>query len=248
MSCSQFYLKIMRIISVLQPMGTEVMIGQKAKISCIFTGLTKQLDSIFWVKSGGARVSYLSNFVEEPGLFNEKTKSQTSTLEVPGSENTADSEYVCQFTSLEWGRVNDKSVAVPLLVYGWFILKSHISTWKSFIVHFWCDLFKEQFCGETFQFLRRSAEWLTTFLSYNFLKHNWDLITINLTNHNFSAVIPYGVDFSFGKHLASKTSIRTNLTQSIWECIWHTFSASYNPINLYLSHQFFVVLPIILPF
>ena len=96
------------------------MIGQKAEISCIFTGLTKPLDSIFWIKSGGTRVGYLNNFAEDPGVYDETKKSQTSTLEVPGSENIADSDYICQFTSLEWARVDDRSVFVPFLVYGKF--------------------------------------------------------------------------------------------------------------------------------
>ena len=110
---------------MVQPIGTEVVVGQEAKISCIFTGLTKPLDSIFWTKSGGKRVGYLYNFAEDPGVYDETNKSQISTLEVPGSENIADSEYICQFTSLEWARVDDRSAIVPLLLYGKFIVMEH---------------------------------------------------------------------------------------------------------------------------
>ena len=99
-------------------MGSEVMAGQTATISCTFTGLTKKLDSISWIKSDGTRVSFLDNFEENIGEYNEETNSQITTLTVSGSENIADTVFICQFTSLEWARVDDRSVSAPVNVFG----------------------------------------------------------------------------------------------------------------------------------
>ena len=101
-----------------QPIGSEVQAGQKAIVTCLFTGLTQKLDSITWLKSDGTPVSYLVNFEEEAGDYNDGTDSQTSTLTVPGTDNVEDSVYICQFTSTEWAIVDDRSVRAPINIFG----------------------------------------------------------------------------------------------------------------------------------
>ena len=110
-------------VSASQSTGSEVLAGQKAVISCAFTGITQQLDSITWLRSDGTLVSFLDNFEVEVGDYNRADNSQVTTLTVLGAENSADNIYICQFTSLEWARVGDRSTTVSINVFGrlWII-------------------------------------------------------------------------------------------------------------------------------
>ena len=65
-------------------------------------------------------MSFLDNFEVEVGDYNRADNSQVTTLTVLGAENSADNIYICQFTSLEWARVDDpdRSTTVPINVFG----------------------------------------------------------------------------------------------------------------------------------
>ena len=96
--------------------------GTESVISCIITGITKQLDDVVWKKNGNP-VSTISaeDFVEVEGVY--ANNAQTTKLTVKSAEVTDDTVYTCVITSNEW-LTTDKETAVPLNVYGefWFIL------------------------------------------------------------------------------------------------------------------------------
>ncbi|XP_063687631.1 uncharacterized protein LOC134820911 [Bolinopsis microptera] len=106
---------VLSIVS--QSTGSEVLAGQEAIISCAFTGITQQLDSITWLRSDGTLVSFLDNFEVEVGDYNKADNSQVTTLTVLGAENSADNIYICQYTSVEWARVDDRGTTVPINVF-----------------------------------------------------------------------------------------------------------------------------------
>ena len=97
--------------------GTEIVAGLDATISCIFTGITRQLDSVSWLDSDGDNIKDNKNFEVHEGTYDKKKHSQTSILTVRGQENEIDKIYTCQITASEWGKV-DKTVFVPLNVFG----------------------------------------------------------------------------------------------------------------------------------
>ena len=100
----------------MQPTNKEVETGTETSISCIITGITKQLDTVVWTKDG-TDVTVLSadNYVVSPGTYD--SNSQTTTLRVKAAVNTADSTYTCVITSDEW-LISDKATDVILHVYG----------------------------------------------------------------------------------------------------------------------------------
>ena len=63
-------------------------------------------------------MSFLDNFEVEVGDYNRADNSQVTTLTVLGAVNSADNIYICQFTSLEWARVDDRSTTVPINIFG----------------------------------------------------------------------------------------------------------------------------------
>ena len=92
-------------------MNKEVESGTDATISCIITGITKNLDSVIWKKSG-TDVTALSgsNYVVSAGTYG--SNSQTTTLTVKADANTADSTYTCAITSNEWLETNKETTVI----------------------------------------------------------------------------------------------------------------------------------------
>jgi hypothetical protein len=87
----------------------------EATISCVVTGITKQLDTVVWTKDGSDVKSLPDdNFIVSTGTY--KSNSQTTTLTVKAAANTADSVYTCVITSTEW-LVTNRQTAVVLNVY-----------------------------------------------------------------------------------------------------------------------------------
>ena len=102
--------------SDIQPTNKEIEIGTDATLSCIITGITKQLDAVVWTK-GGTDVTTLSednSYVVSAGTYG--SNSQTTTLTVKAAVNTADSTYTCVVTSEEHEETN-KETSVALNVY-----------------------------------------------------------------------------------------------------------------------------------
>ena len=104
------------VLSVIEPTNKEVETGTDATISCTVTGLTRQLDAVVWRKSGTDVTTLAgSNYVVSAGSYGSNT--QTTTLTVKATANTADSSYICAITSTEY-LVNNRETAVALEVFG----------------------------------------------------------------------------------------------------------------------------------
>ena len=95
----------------------EVEAEQDMTVSCVITGITKQLDAVVWTK-GGTDVTTLTednSYVVSAGTYG--SNSQTTTLTVKAAVNTADSTYTCVITSNEWAET-DKETIAALNVFG----------------------------------------------------------------------------------------------------------------------------------
>ena len=105
----------MNNFSAVQPIDKEVETGTDATISCVISGITKQLDKVEW-KLGGNEVTSISNsdYVVDAGTYS--SNSQTSTLTVKAARNTADQTFSCFITSNEWLQI-DKETSVVLNVF-----------------------------------------------------------------------------------------------------------------------------------
>ena len=101
-------LSINLILSEIQPTNQEVKRDTDAVISCVVTGITKQLDNVVWTKDGTDVTTVPgSNYVVSPGSYG--SNSQTTTLTVKAAANTADSTYTCVITSDEWEKTNQET-------------------------------------------------------------------------------------------------------------------------------------------
>ena len=91
--------------------NSEVLKDTQATISCVVKGLTKQLDTITWEKPGNVAITNgQDGYVIVAGTFDSSTKSQTTILAIPVSENTADKIYTCVITSNEHGITAQKTI------------------------------------------------------------------------------------------------------------------------------------------
>ena len=88
-----------------------------ATISCVVSGITKQLDTVVWTKDGTdvTTLTEDNSYVVSAGTYS--SNSQTTTLTVKAAVNTADSTYTCAITSNEHDDSN-KPTSVALLVFG----------------------------------------------------------------------------------------------------------------------------------
>ena len=99
-----------------EPINKEVESATDATISCVVSGITRQLDFVIWRKDG-TDVTSLSadNYVVSAGTYG--SNSQTTTLTVKAAANIADSTYTCVITSNEW-LVTNRQTDVILNVFG----------------------------------------------------------------------------------------------------------------------------------
>ena len=97
------------INSGVEAKNSEVLTNTLATISCVVSGLTKQLDTVIWQKPGGTdTVTHdVEGYLIDVGTYNSGTKSQTTILTIPADKNTADSVYTCVITSNEHGKSSD---------------------------------------------------------------------------------------------------------------------------------------------
>ena len=101
----------------MKAVNKEVESNTDATISCVVTGVTQQLDTIVWTKSGTdvTTLTEDNSYVVSAGTYG--SNSQTTTLTVKAAVNTADSTYTCVITSNEWLQTN-KQTTVVLNVFG----------------------------------------------------------------------------------------------------------------------------------
>ena len=97
----------------------EVEAEQDMTVSCVITGITKQLDAVVWTKSGTdvTTLTEDNSYVVSAGTYG--SNSQTTTLTVKAAVNTADSTYTCVITSNEHQETN-KPTSVTLKVFSKF--------------------------------------------------------------------------------------------------------------------------------
>ena len=86
-----------------------------ATISCVVKGISQTLNSVVWKDSNGAQVTG-SDYVVDTGTYNNTINSQTTTLTVNGSLNTADTTFSCVIDSTEWA-VTGNETSVSLEVF-----------------------------------------------------------------------------------------------------------------------------------
>ena len=98
----------------------EVLSGTDAvEISCKVTGLTKQLQTIKWMNSGGTEVSNgKAGYTSILGQFD--SGSQTTTLTVASALNSVDSTYSCVITPAAPDDATEVSTPVKLNVFSEF--------------------------------------------------------------------------------------------------------------------------------
>lgn len=104
--------------SAISSVNKEVEANTDATISCVITGITRQLDNISWKKADGNAVAG-DNYEVKAGTYD--SNSQTTTLTVKAAANTVDSLYTCSITSSEW-EVSDRESTVVLDVFGTLLL------------------------------------------------------------------------------------------------------------------------------
>ena len=108
-------LKISVNISEIDPIGAQVEEAMTATISCVVKGISQTLNNVVWKDSSGAQVTGL-NYVVVTGTYNNTSNTQTTTLTVNGSLNTADTTFSCVIDSTEWA-VTGNETSVSLEVF-----------------------------------------------------------------------------------------------------------------------------------
>ncbi|XP_063676931.1 mucin-17-like [Bolinopsis microptera] len=87
--------------------GSEVLKNTEATISCVVSGLSKQLEAVTWKKpSGDAITDGTDSYAIEVGTYVSGTNIQTTILTVPAGENTADALFTCVIQSDEHAKTS----------------------------------------------------------------------------------------------------------------------------------------------
>ena len=89
--------------SAVEARHSELLKDTQATISCVVTGLTKQLDAVSWEKpnSGGAITHDVDGYQIDVGTYQDGSNSQTTILTVPSTANMVDAVFPCGITSDE---------------------------------------------------------------------------------------------------------------------------------------------------
>ena len=88
------------MISAVEARQSEVLKDSQATISCVVTGLSKQLDAVSWEKpnSGGVIYHDVDGYQIDVGTYQDGSNSQTTILIVPAAANGADAVFYCILT------------------------------------------------------------------------------------------------------------------------------------------------------
>ena len=98
----QLFVSKERIVSAVEAKNSEVLANTDATISCVVTGLTKQLDKVAWKNSDGEIFNGKDGYKIVEGQL--QGESQTTILTVPAAKNTADAVYTCVIQCDEHGK------------------------------------------------------------------------------------------------------------------------------------------------
>ena len=112
------YFIFIQFIQDVEEKNKEVGADTQAVISCVISGITKQLDSVNWTDSSNVTLFNGSDYVIADGSYNDTSNSQTTTLTVVAGV-ASDSTFSCVVTSAEWnGTATDIQTEVTLNVFG----------------------------------------------------------------------------------------------------------------------------------
>ena len=105
---------------------SEVLKDSQTTISCVVSGLTKNLDAVTWEKSdsGGAITDGTDGYQIDVGTYQGVSYSQTTVLIIPAAENRADATYTCLITSNEHAKSADRTI-VNSNVFSEYILYAY---------------------------------------------------------------------------------------------------------------------------
>ena len=105
---------------------SEVLKDSQTTISCVVSGLTKELDAVTWEKpdSGGAITDGTDGYQIDVGTYQGVSNSQTTVLTIPAAENRADATYTCLITSNEHAKSADRTI-VNSNVFSEYILYAY---------------------------------------------------------------------------------------------------------------------------
>ena len=97
------------LTSAVEARHSEVLKDTQATISCVVTGLTKQLDAVSWEKpnSGGAITHDVDGYQIDVGTYQDGSNSQTTILTIPSTANMVDAVFPCIITSNEHRKSED---------------------------------------------------------------------------------------------------------------------------------------------
>ena len=110
--------------TAVDPKGSEVLTGTPATISCVVTGLTKDLNGVAWQNANGDPITPGGGdggYQIADGSYEPASNSQTTTLTVPGDLNEEDAVYSCVITCTEHG-IADQKTAVNSNIFSKYIL------------------------------------------------------------------------------------------------------------------------------
>ena len=98
--------------SAVEAKQSEVLKDTQATLSCMVTGLTKELDSIAWEEptSGKLLTNGVDGYKIEKGTYHNGFKSQTTILTIPATKNKADSVYACVIASIEHAKSEHRTL------------------------------------------------------------------------------------------------------------------------------------------
>jgi hypothetical protein len=100
------------VTSEMEAKNSEVLKDTEATISCVVTGLTKQLDDVAWEKpKSGGKITRNNNegYKIKLGTYQMSSNSQTTILTIPTAVNGADAVFTCVITSNEHMKFADKT-------------------------------------------------------------------------------------------------------------------------------------------
>ena len=85
--------------------------GTAATVSCVVSGLTKQLNDVAWHKSDDSPITHdgEEGYQIAAGSYDPDSNSQTTILTVPALQNKDDAVYSCVITSTEHGQAAHKT-------------------------------------------------------------------------------------------------------------------------------------------
>ena len=117
--------------------NVEVKSGTAVTLSCVISGITEKVD-VEWLPTPD------TNYISNPGTFDDYQTTQTATLSVAADMVSADKTFTCRVHSTQFSDSPSSDTKIKLNVYGelptlrfistgyWLIFKDSISEYTAF--------------------------------------------------------------------------------------------------------------------